>query len=113
MRNGALQADRLQASPLPFRVLRASTTLLPVLQVLVGRYWERTQISTQEEIFIYSCTVVATVFEDRFYGLTVNAFCSASLDPPLVLISPENGSQTLGVLRQSQVFSVNILTNQQ
>jgi flavin reductase (DIM6/NTAB) family NADH-FMN oxidoreductase RutF len=63
--------------------------------------------------FATGVTVVATVFEDRFYGLTVNAFCSVSLDPPLVLISLENGSQTLGVLRQSQVFSVNILTNQQ
>lgn len=63
--------------------------------------------------FATGVTVVATVFEDRFYGLTVNAFCSVSLDPPLVLVSLENASQTLSVLRQSQVFSVNILTSQQ
>src|SRR5579862_4374796 len=63
--------------------------------------------------FATGVTVVATAFEDRFYGLTVNAFCSVSLEPPLVLISLENASQTLSALRRSQVFSVNILTSAQ
>ena len=63
--------------------------------------------------FATGVTVVATVFEAKFYGLTVNAFCSVSLDPPLVLVSLENASQTLSILHQSQVFSVNILTSQQ
>ena len=63
--------------------------------------------------FATGVTVVTTVFEDMFYGLTVSAFCSVSLNPFLVLISIEKTSQTHDILHKSQVYAVNILTAQQ
>ncbi len=63
--------------------------------------------------FATGVTVVTTVLEGRFYGLTVSAFCSVSLNPTLVLISIDNVSQTYPILIQSHTFGVNILTAQQ
>ena len=63
--------------------------------------------------FATGVTVVTTVFEGKFYGLTVSAFCSVSLNPFLVLISIEKTSQTHDILHKSQVYAVNILTVQQ
>ncbi|MCW2991026.1 MAG: flavin reductase family protein [Solirubrobacterales bacterium] len=42
-------------------------------------------------------------------GLTTNAFSSLSLDPPLVLVCFDRGSRTLGVVRDSGRFAVNVL----
>ncbi len=42
-------------------------------------------------------------------GLTVSAFCSVSLDPPLVLVSLSETSGTLDAIRYSRAFTVNFL----
>lgn len=42
-------------------------------------------------------------------GLTTNALCSVSLEPPLVLVCFDNGSRTLSVVRESGRFGVNVL----
>jgi flavin reductase (DIM6/NTAB) family NADH-FMN oxidoreductase RutF len=63
--------------------------------------------------FATGVTVVTTVLEGRFYGLTVNAFCSVSLEPTLVLISIDKTAQTYPILARSQAFGVNILTARQ
>jgi len=63
--------------------------------------------------FATGVTVVTTVFEGRFYGLTVNAFCSVSLEPALVLVSIDKAARTYPILVQSHAFGVNILTAQQ
>ncbi len=43
------------------------------------------------------------------YGLTVSAFTSVSIDPPLVLIVIDKKSHTLTHLRDNAAFAVNIL----
>ena len=64
--------------------------------------------------FATGVTVVTTCTErGRPVGLTVNAFCSVSLDPPLVLICVDLRSHALPRIRESGTFAVNILTNQQ
>ncbi len=42
-------------------------------------------------------------------GLTVSAFCSLSLAPPLVLVSIDQRSETLRGLDQSGLFAVSVL----
>ena len=42
-------------------------------------------------------------------GLTLSAFCAVSLDPPLVLVCIDKGSNTLPALRESGGFTVNFL----
>ncbi len=45
----------------------------------------------------------------RARGLTVTAFCPVSLEPPLLLICVDRGSNTLPAIRHSNAFTVNIL----
>src|SRR5260370_38066129 len=62
--------------------------------------------------FATGVTVVTTRSDKGLSGLTVNSFCSVSLDPPLVLVCVDLTSNTLSYIRERGVFAVNILTNQ-
>jgi flavin reductase (DIM6/NTAB) family NADH-FMN oxidoreductase RutF len=54
--------------------------------------------------------IVTAVSEDgQPRGLTVNAFCSVSAIPPLVLVCVDAESNTLPAIRSSGAFTVNIL----
>jgi flavin reductase (DIM6/NTAB) family NADH-FMN oxidoreductase RutF len=63
--------------------------------------------------FATGVTVVTTCVGAERLGITVNAFCSVSLDPPLVLICVEHGSQVHDALIASGVFAVNFLSKEQ
>ena len=63
--------------------------------------------------FATGVTVVTAKSQEKLAGLTVNAFCSVSLNPPLVLVCVDLMSATLPVIRESGVFAVNILTDKQ
>src|SRR5215469_9819151 len=63
--------------------------------------------------FATGVTVVTTCAGAERLGITVNAFCSVSLDPPLVLICVEQGSQVHDALIASGVFAVNFLSTDQ
>ena len=59
--------------------------------------------------FATGVTVVTTCNGQQRQGITVNAFCSVSLDPPLVLICVEKTSLVHEALRRSGFFAVNFL----
>ncbi|GAC1458747.1 MAG: flavin reductase family protein [Ktedonobacterales bacterium] len=63
--------------------------------------------------FATGVTVVTTCQGSRRAGITVNAFCSVSLDPPLVLVCVEHRNYTHELLVESGVFAVNFLTSDQ
>lgn len=63
--------------------------------------------------FATGITVVTAQHNGTLVGLTVNSFCSVSLDPPLVLICVDLNSNTLPVIRESGTFAVNVLTSEQ
>src|SRR5437667_64798 len=63
--------------------------------------------------FATGVTVVTTCGQGKPAGITVNAFCSVSLDPPLVLVCIDLISHTLPAIRESGSFAVNILTDAQ
>src|SRR3954452_6394773 len=63
--------------------------------------------------FATGVTVVTTRSQETLAGLTANAFCSVSLNPPLILICVDLSSTTRPVIRESGVFAVNILTDKQ
>ncbi len=50
---------------------------------------------------------------DNFYGITVSAFCSVSLSPPLVLICIEKSTASHYAFLESRAFIVNVLKNSQ
>lgn len=63
--------------------------------------------------FLTGVTVVTTHNDGEPVGLTVNAFTSVSLNPPLVLICVDTSSGVLPIIRESGVFAVNMLTTEQ
>ncbi len=64
--------------------------------------------------FASGVTVVTTCGTDgKQNGLTVSAFCSVSLEPPLVLICIEKAAAGNKVIADSMVFAVNILSDHQ
>lgn len=64
--------------------------------------------------FASGVTVVTTKDEDgTLYGLTVSAFCSVSLEPPLILVSIEKSARCHDVFAETGRFAVNILAEDQ
>ncbi len=64
--------------------------------------------------FATGVTVVTTRDADaRPAGLTVSAFASLSLDPPLVLICVDHKAESYPALQEAGRFAVNILTAEQ
>ena len=60
--------------------------------------------------FASGVTVVTSRSETgEQYGITVSAFCSVSLEPPLILVSIEKGVASHQALHESDAFVVNIL----
>jgi len=58
-------------------------------------------------------TIVTSAAGGRVHGMTVSAFSSVSLDPPLVLVCADKTSDTLGVIEKSGVFAANLLSAEQ
>jgi flavin-dependent trigonelline monooxygenase, reductase component len=55
-------------------------------------------------------TVVTTWSDDAVpVGMTVSAFCSVSLDPPLLLVCVGRGSSLDAPLQEDRCFAVNVL----
>ena len=46
-------------------------------------------------------------------GLTINSFCSVSLDPPLILVCVINPSEGAEHITRNGVFAVNVLSLEQ
>jgi flavin reductase (DIM6/NTAB) family NADH-FMN oxidoreductase RutF len=64
--------------------------------------------------FASGITVVTTRdAEGRDVGLTVSAFCSVSLDPPLIQVCVDHQASIHGTLSRSTHFGVNILAAEQ
>jgi len=58
-------------------------------------------------------TIVTSQHGAERMGMTVSAFSSVSLDPPLVLVCADKSSNTNGVIKQSGAFTVNVLGRDQ
>lgn len=63
--------------------------------------------------FVTGVMVVTTRSQKMLAGLTVNAFCSVSLNPPLILICVDLTSSTRPIIHESGIFAVNMLTEWQ
>ena len=55
-------------------------------------------------------SVVTTLADGLPYGTTVSAFASLSLQPPMVLVSLDLGSDLLVLIRQTGRFGLNVLS---
>ena len=64
-------------------------------------------------MFATGVTVVTSGKHPNFHGMTVNAFSSLSLEPPLVLVCVDTKTQMHSVLKETGSFTVNVLSRQQ
>jgi flavin reductase (DIM6/NTAB) family NADH-FMN oxidoreductase RutF len=64
-------------------------------------------------LFASGVTVVTTAHEGKLRGVTVSAFSSVSLNPPLVLVCIANEAESKDWIAESGVFAVNILSDEQ
>ena len=64
-------------------------------------------------LFASGVTAVTTALDGRLRGVTVSAFMSVSLDPPLVLIALANETTLRDMLAESGIFAVNLLSDDQ
>ena len=63
--------------------------------------------------FVTGVTVVSTMDGERARGLAVNAYCSISLDPPLVMVCIQRTSSTWPALFRATHLGVNVLGHDQ
>jgi flavin reductase (DIM6/NTAB) family NADH-FMN oxidoreductase RutF len=72
--------------------------------------FDRSELRRVMSHFATGVTVVTTHDgEGRCYGLTANAVCSVSLDPPLILVCVDKRAESHPAFELSQAFVVNIL----
>lgn len=74
---------------------------------------DSTSFRTVMSRFATGVSVATTCQGERRVGITVNAFTSVSLEPPLVLICIERASVVHDLFVQSGVFAVNVLSADQ
>jgi flavin reductase (DIM6/NTAB) family NADH-FMN oxidoreductase RutF len=75
---------------------------------------EREQFFALMASFASSVTVITSKGQDGVVrGLTASAFSSVSLDPRLCLVCVDNRSESIGAIRESETFVVNILASDQ
>jgi flavin reductase (DIM6/NTAB) family NADH-FMN oxidoreductase RutF len=71
------------------------------------------QFRTAMGKFATGVTAIVTEVDGQEYGMTANAFMSLSLDPMKIVISVGENAKILSKIRESQKFSVNILSDSQ
>lgn len=63
--------------------------------------------------FASGVAVMTTVADGVAHGMTANAFCSVSLDPPLALICLDKNAYMHHLVEQSGIFAINMLADGQ
>jgi flavin reductase (DIM6/NTAB) family NADH-FMN oxidoreductase RutF len=71
------------------------------------------QFRTAMGKFTTGVTVITTELDGDIHGMTANAFMSVSLDPKLVVISIGERAKILNKIKESQIFTVNLLAADQ
>lgn len=63
--------------------------------------------------FATGVTIVTAASKDGPVGITANSFASVSLDPPLVLWSPDKNSRRFQYFENAEHYAIHILTSEQ
>jgi flavin reductase (DIM6/NTAB) family NADH-FMN oxidoreductase RutF/nicotinamidase-related amidase len=74
---------------------------------------EGTALRQAMRVFATGVTVVLTKPGDDVHGMTANAVCSISLDPPLVMLSLDRKTKMDAALDDGATFSINVLEARQ
>jgi flavin reductase (DIM6/NTAB) family NADH-FMN oxidoreductase RutF len=64
-------------------------------------------------LFTYGLYAVSVAEGGEVNAFTANWLSQASFDPPMLMVSVENASKSLGMMQRSQQFAVNVLESGQ
>lgn len=59
--------------------------------------------------FPYGLYVITVAHDGEDHGMTANWLTQAAFDPPMVVVAIENTSKTIGMIRDSHHFAINLL----
>src|SRR3977135_973389 len=59
--------------------------------------------------FPYGLYVVTVTHNGEDHGMTANWITQAAFEPPMVVVAIENTSKTIGMIRDSHHFAINLL----
>jgi flavin reductase (DIM6/NTAB) family NADH-FMN oxidoreductase RutF len=59
--------------------------------------------------FPYGLYVVTVAHDGEDHGMTANWLTQASFEPPMIAVAIENTSKTIGLIRDSRHFAINLL----
>src|SRR6266850_1203914 len=59
--------------------------------------------------FPYGLYVVTVAHDSDEHGMTANWLTQASFEPPMIVVAIENTSKTIGLIRDSHHFAINLL----
>ncbi len=71
------------------------------------------QLRTAMRAWTSGVGIVTAAYEGEQHGMTVSSFTSISLDPPLIVISLQNGSRTHQMVERAGTFGITILAADQ
>ncbi|MEN9580492.1 MAG: hypothetical protein RJA70_3501 [Pseudomonadota bacterium] len=63
--------------------------------------------------WVSGVSVVTCGWRGQLQGMTVSAFSSVSLAPPLISVCLATGARTLALIRNAECFAVNLLSEEQ
>jgi flavin reductase (DIM6/NTAB) family NADH-FMN oxidoreductase RutF len=63
--------------------------------------------------FPYGLYVVTVSHDGEDHGMTANWVTQAAFEPPMLVVAIENGSKTIGLIRNAHHFAVNLLLDSQ
>ena len=63
--------------------------------------------------WVTGVAIVTSRYANHSHGMTVNSFGSISLEPPIVTVTMNNDTRTCGLVQQSGVFAVTVLSRAQ
>ena len=64
-------------------------------------------------LFGTGIAVVTTKYKEQSFGITINSFCSVSLDPPMILYCIDKNANRFTQLYNTEKFFINILSSDQ
>ena len=73
----------------------------------------QSEFRTAMGYFATGVTVISVDYNSEIHGMTANAFCSVSLDPPLVLVCVNQKARTHAHMNNKKRFGVNVLASSQ
>lgn len=63
--------------------------------------------------FCTGVTIVTSLYQGEPVGFTCQSFSALSIDPPMILISPDKKSSTWPKIRDNRRFAINVLSSTQ